>query len=178
MKQWQCGQVLRLQSVYPIPVGCYCCNCENSSESDKLLVNERDSECHKAGWWGNSELILLGEIDDELDEESEVDYDEVCEVREAMSDDELDQESEVDYDEVCEVREADEWWWAGWGEWGWLWWGLWGQRGWWVSYYCNFELKFDIIQYFSIELNPSYNVFKIFFISTQIKAGILLIFLL
>ena len=23
-------------------------NCENSSESDKLLVNERDSECHKA----------------------------------------------------------------------------------------------------------------------------------
>ena len=23
-------------------------NCENSSESDKLLVNERDSECHEA----------------------------------------------------------------------------------------------------------------------------------
>ena len=23
-------------------------NCENSSESDKLLVTERDSECHKA----------------------------------------------------------------------------------------------------------------------------------
>ena len=23
-------------------------NCENSSESDKLFVNERDSECHKA----------------------------------------------------------------------------------------------------------------------------------
>ena len=23
-------------------------NCENGSESDKLLVNERDSECHEA----------------------------------------------------------------------------------------------------------------------------------
>ena len=23
-------------------------NCENSSESDELFVNERDSECHKA----------------------------------------------------------------------------------------------------------------------------------
>ena len=33
-------------------------NCENSSESDKLLVNERDSECHKAVV-SDSEVLLL-----------------------------------------------------------------------------------------------------------------------
>ena len=72
-------------------------NCENSSGSDKLLVNERDSECHKAVVSDSevheadevSEVRLVGEVDDELDE----------------VDDELD---EVDYDEVCEVGEADE----------------------------------------------------------------------
>ena len=65
-------------------------NCENSSESDKLFVNEKDSghkavvsdgEVHKPD--EVSEVRLVGEIDDELDEVSEVDYDEVCEVGEA-----------------------------------------------------------------------------------------------
>ena len=31
-----------------IPVGCFATNCENYSESDKLLVNEKDSECQEA----------------------------------------------------------------------------------------------------------------------------------
>ena len=44
-----------------------------------------DSEVHKVD--KVSEVRLVGEIDDEV--------------------------SEVDYDEVCEVREADEWQWAG-----------------------------------------------------------------
>ena len=65
-------------------------NCENSSESDKLLVNERDNGCHKAVVSDSevhkadevSEVRLVGEIDDELDEMSEVDYD-ICEVGEA-----------------------------------------------------------------------------------------------
>ena len=52
-------------------------NCENSSEGDKLFVNERDSECHKAD--EVSEGRLMGEIGDELDE---VGYN-VCEVAEA-----------------------------------------------------------------------------------------------
>ena len=63
-------------------------NCENSSKSDKLLVNERDSECHKAVVSDSqvhkadevSEVRLVAEIDDEV---SEVDYDEVCEVGKA-----------------------------------------------------------------------------------------------
>ena len=47
-------------------------NCETSSESDKLLVNERDSECHKP-FVSDSEMHkadevgevrLVGEIDD------------------------------------------------------------------------------------------------------------------
>ena len=57
---------------------------------DKLLVNEKDSECHKAVSDSEvhkadqvSEVRLVGEIDDELDAVSEVDYDEVCEVGEA-----------------------------------------------------------------------------------------------
>ena len=62
-----------------------------SSESEKLLLNERDSECPKAvGSDGEvhkadevSEVRLVGEIDDELDEVREVDYDEVSEAREA-----------------------------------------------------------------------------------------------
>ena len=102
MKQWQCGQILRLQSVSPVSfsISLYIgANCENSSESDKLSVDERDSECHKAVVSGSevhkadevSEVRLVGEIDDELDE--------------------------VDYDEVCEVGEAEEWRWAGWGLW-------------------------------------------------------------
>ena len=41
----------------------------------------RDSEVHKAD--EVSEVRLVGEIDDELDEVNEVDCDEVCEVREA-----------------------------------------------------------------------------------------------
>ena len=63
--------------------------CENNSESDKLLIM-RDSACHKAVSGSEvhqtddvSELRLVGEIDDEVDEVSEVDYDEVCEVGEA-----------------------------------------------------------------------------------------------
>ena len=44
-------------------------NCENSSESDKLLLNERDSEADEV-----SEVRLVGEIGDEV---NEVDYDEV-----------------------------------------------------------------------------------------------------
>ena len=68
-------------------------------QSDKLLVNECDSECHKA---------VVGD--------SEVHKgDEVTEVRlEWEIDDELGEVSEVDYDEVSEVREADEWQSAGW----------------------------------------------------------------
>ena len=66
-------------------------NCENSSESNELLVNERDSECQKAVVSDSemrkadevSEVKLVGEIDDDLDEVSEVDYDEVSEVGEA-----------------------------------------------------------------------------------------------
>ena len=61
-------------------------NCENSSDSNKVLVNERDSECHEAVVIDSevhkagevSEVRLVGEIDDELDEVSEV-----REVREA-----------------------------------------------------------------------------------------------
>ena len=80
-------------------------NCENSSERDKLLVNERDSECHKAVV-SDSEVYeadevsvvrLVGEIEYVLDELTEVDYDEVSEGGEA---DEL--------DEDCEVRQANE----------------------------------------------------------------------
>ena len=64
-------------------------NCKNSSESDKLLVNERDSDCHMAVVSDSevhkadevSEVRLVGEFHDELDEVSEVDYDEVSEVR-------------------------------------------------------------------------------------------------
>ena len=63
-------------------------NWENSSESDKFLVNERDSECHEAVVSDSevhkadevSGVRLVGEIDDELDED-------------------------------CEVHEANKWWW-------------------------------------------------------------------
>ena len=66
-------------------------NCETSSESDKLLVKKRDSECHKAVVSDSEvhkadevcEVRLVGEIDDELDEVSEVDFDGVGEVGEA-----------------------------------------------------------------------------------------------
>ena len=58
--------------------------------SDKLLVNESDSECHEAVSDSEvqkadevSEVRLVIEIDDELDEVSEVHYDEVSEVRES-----------------------------------------------------------------------------------------------
>ena len=47
-------------------------NCQNSSESDKFLVRERNSECHKAV--EVSEVRLVREVNDELDEVSEVDY--------------------------------------------------------------------------------------------------------
>ena len=66
-------------------------NCENSSESDKILVNERDSERHKADVSDSevhkddkvSEVRLVGEIDEEQDDVSEADYDEICEVGDA-----------------------------------------------------------------------------------------------
>ena len=50
-------------------------NCENCSESDELLVNERDSECHEAVVWDSEvhkagEVLLVGEIYDKLDEAS------------------------------------------------------------------------------------------------------------
>ena len=49
--------------------------CENSRESDKLLVNERDIECNKAVVSDSevhkadevSEVRLVGEINDQLD---------------------------------------------------------------------------------------------------------------
>ena len=55
-------------------------NCENSFESDKLLVNERDSECHEAVVSASevckadkiSEVRLVGEIDNELDEDCDI----------------------------------------------------------------------------------------------------------
>ena len=86
-------------------------NCENSSESDKLLVNERDSKYHEAVVSDSkvnkadevSDVRLVWEIDDELDEVSKV------------------------HCEVGEVEEADEWR-AGWGLWSvrltieWWWW--------------------------------------------------------
>ena len=71
-------------------------NCETSSESDKLLINERDSECHKADV-GGSEVHKA---------------DEVSEVR-LMG--EIDELNEVEDYEVCEVGEAYEWQWAVWG---------------------------------------------------------------
>ena len=64
-------------------------NSENSSESDTFLVDDRNSECHKAVVSDSevhkadedSEVRFVGEIDDELDEVRQVHYDEVCEVR-------------------------------------------------------------------------------------------------
>ena len=58
---------------------------ENSSESGILLVNERDSECHEAvvsdsevhNFDEVSEVRLAVEIENELDEVSEFDYDEL-----------------------------------------------------------------------------------------------------
>ena len=49
-----------------------------TSECHKAVVS--DSEVYKAD--EVSEVRLMGEIDDELNEVSEVDYDEVCEVGE------------------------------------------------------------------------------------------------
>ena len=79
----------RLQSDSPSTVGCIAANCENTRESDKLLVNERDSESHKpvvsevhkAG--EVSEVRRVGEINDKLDQVRQVDYHEVCEDEEA-----------------------------------------------------------------------------------------------
>ena len=86
-------------------------NCgENSSESGKLLVNERDSE-----------LRLMVEIDDEV---NEVDFDEVCGVGEAgewwagwrlwslpswwLMTDELDKVSKV-WSQYSTESDTDEW---------------------------------------------------------------------
>ena len=55
------------------------CNCENSSKSHETFVS--DCKIHKAD--EVSEVRLVGEVDDEQHEVSEVDYDEVSEVREA-----------------------------------------------------------------------------------------------
>ena len=52
---------------------------ERDSEGHKAVVS--DSEVHKAD--EVTEVRLVGEVDDELDEVSEVDYDEICEVGEA-----------------------------------------------------------------------------------------------
>ena len=60
------------------------------SERHKAAVS--DSEVHKDD--KVSEVRLVGEIDDEQDDVSE-----------------------VDYDEICEVGDADEWRRAGWGLW-------------------------------------------------------------
>ena len=65
---------------------------EKSSESDDILVNERDSECHEPVVVDSdvheadevSEVGLVVEIDDELDEVCEVDYDEVSEVTKSL----------------------------------------------------------------------------------------------
>ena len=85
-------KIYYLQQFLHLACRCYllvniAANCENSSESNKILVNERDSECHKAVVSDSdvlkadevSKVRLVGEIDDELDEVSEVDYYEVCE---------------------------------------------------------------------------------------------------
>ena len=52
---------------------------ENSSESHQHLFNGSDSECHDSlGYcYLVSEVGILGEIDNELDEVSEVDYSEL-----------------------------------------------------------------------------------------------------
>ena len=63
-------------------------NYENSSESDELLVNKSDSECHDAfvnllvTVWGTRLMRLVRwdlweRFDDELDQVSEVEYDEL-----------------------------------------------------------------------------------------------------
>ena len=71
-------------------------NCENRSESYDLLLNGRDSECHK-GVVSDSEVQMADEVS------------KVTEVRLVREiNDELDEVSEVVYDEVCQVREADE----------------------------------------------------------------------
>ena len=77
MKQWQvyrCGdyEVFLKYLTYLIT--------KNSSESDKVLVNERDGECHQGVVSDSevhktdevSEVRLVGEIYDELDEDCEV----------------------------------------------------------------------------------------------------------
>ena len=65
-------------------------------------VNERDSECHKA-------VVSDSEVHN---------ADEVSEVRLAGAVNyELDEVSEVDYEEVSEICEADEWRCAGWRLW-------------------------------------------------------------
>ena len=66
----------------------FAANCENSSESDKVLVNERDSECHKAVSDSEmhnadevSELRFVGEL--VMSWMREVDYHQVREVGQA-----------------------------------------------------------------------------------------------
>ena len=66
------------------------------------LISDRD--VHKVD--EVSEVGLVREIDDELDEVREVDYDELDEVRE-VDYDELDEVRKVDYDELDEVRKVD-----------------------------------------------------------------------
>ena len=116
----------RLRSVSPIPVGCYCCQSENGSESDKLLVIERDSERHEDVVSDSevhkpyevSEVRLAGEPDHEPKEVSKVDYEEVSEVgMQPYTYTEVGnltsslrwQSSSVVLVEDCEVFQADEW---------------------------------------------------------------------
>ena len=71
----------KLRNFSAIPVGCVAANCESSNESDKLLVNERDSECHEAAVSDSevhktddvSEVRLVGDIDDEMSYVGEAD---------------------------------------------------------------------------------------------------------
>ena len=71
--------MLRLRSVSTINIGCYSANCENSKKSGKLLVTERDSDCHEAVVTDSevhkadevSEVRLVEEIEDKQDEDCE-----------------------------------------------------------------------------------------------------------
>ena len=77
------------------------------SECHKAVVS--DSEVHKAD--EVSKVRLAGEIDDELDGVSEVNYDEVVRSERLMSEDELDEDCDVcqaDDDELDQVGKVGE----------------------------------------------------------------------
>ena len=80
-----------IESVSPNLQAAIEANCKDSSESDKHLVSDPDSEGNEAVVSDSevreadelSEVGLVGEIEVELDELSENDYDELDEVSEA-----------------------------------------------------------------------------------------------